>query len=168
MLRDSLRGFSRRALEAPKPRRSMRPRRRKSPRSGAGWSGRALPRSAAIVSEGGLREILVVMTELGRAVCPAPMWSAALANLGACRDCRRSGGSRFAAKDCMTGRRASRSRFGALDPDRQCRFDSRLSDGRASGLLRFVEVAGSCTHLVVAHRSEIARVIVAWMAPASS
>ena len=33
-------------------------------------------------SEGGLREILVVMTELGRVACPAPVWSAALANLG--------------------------------------------------------------------------------------
>src|SRR6266849_11115442 len=32
-------------------------------------------------SEGGLREILVVMAELGRAACPAPMWSAALVNL---------------------------------------------------------------------------------------
>jgi len=32
-------------------------------------------------SEGGLCEILVVMAELGRAACPAPMWSAALANL---------------------------------------------------------------------------------------
>jgi hypothetical protein len=31
--------------------------------------------------EGGLREILVVMAELGRAACPAPMWSAALTNL---------------------------------------------------------------------------------------
>ena len=31
--------------------------------------------------EGGLREILVVMAELGRAACPAPMWSTALANL---------------------------------------------------------------------------------------
>src|SRR5271170_3625331 len=31
--------------------------------------------------EGGLHEIVVVMTELGRAACPAPMWSAALANL---------------------------------------------------------------------------------------
>src|SRR5690349_15329688 len=31
--------------------------------------------------EGGLREIMVVMDELGRAACPAPMWSAALANL---------------------------------------------------------------------------------------
>src|SRR5258705_11167195 len=32
-------------------------------------------------TEGGLREILVVMAELGRAACPAPMWSAALTNL---------------------------------------------------------------------------------------
>src|SRR6202012_4174613 len=29
-------------------------------------------------SEGGLREILVAMAELGRASCPAPMWSAGL------------------------------------------------------------------------------------------
>ena len=31
--------------------------------------------------EGGLREIMVVMAELGRAACPVLMWSAALANL---------------------------------------------------------------------------------------
>src|SRR5258708_37876560 len=33
-------------------------------------------------SEGGLREILVVMAELGRAACPAPMWSASIVNRG--------------------------------------------------------------------------------------
>ena len=32
-------------------------------------------------NEGGLREILVVMAELGRAACPAPMVAAALTNL---------------------------------------------------------------------------------------
>src|SRR5689334_13122533 len=32
-------------------------------------------------TEGGLREIAVVMAELGRAGCPAPMWSVALSNL---------------------------------------------------------------------------------------
>src|SRR5215468_8037166 len=31
--------------------------------------------------ESGLAEIVVVMAELGRAACPAPMWSAALTNL---------------------------------------------------------------------------------------
>src|SRR5207302_8935560 len=37
-------------------------------------------------NEGGLREILAVMAELGRAACSAPMWSAALTNL-ALADC---------------------------------------------------------------------------------
>jgi hypothetical protein len=37
-------------------------------------------------SEGGLREILVVMAELGRAACPAPMWSAALVGIAPWRD----------------------------------------------------------------------------------
>ena len=39
--------------------------------------------------------------------------------------------------------------FGALDPDANAGA-IQVFDGRASGLLRFVEVAGSCTHLVVA------------------
>jgi hypothetical protein len=59
-------------------------------------------------AEGGLREILVVMAELGRAACPAPMWSAALANLAL------SGLQADAAVDllrsCMPAPRALRSR----------------------------------------------------------
>ena len=98
-------------------------------------------------SEGGLSEILVVMGELGRAACPAPMLQAALANLAlsASRD--------PAAVELLGGVRDGASRvafsFGALDPDRQA-GSIRVADGRASGLLRFVEAAASCTHLLVA------------------
>jgi alkylation response protein AidB-like acyl-CoA dehydrogenase len=97
--------------------------------------------------EGGLREILVVMTELGRSACPAPMWSAALANL-ALSGCRAE-----AAVDLLERLHEGTARvafsFGALDPDANA-GTIQLADGRASGLLRFVEVAESCTHLVVA------------------
>ncbi|WP_204272583.1 hypothetical protein, partial [Enterobacter hormaechei] len=43
--------------------------------------GQGVAALGAEAGEGGLAEILVVMAELGRAGCPAPMWSAALANL---------------------------------------------------------------------------------------
>jgi alkylation response protein AidB-like acyl-CoA dehydrogenase len=96
--------------------------------------------------EGGLREILVVMTELGRASCPAPMWSAALANLAL------SGCQAEAAVDLLEGLHEGTARvafsFGALDPDANT-GTVKLAHGRACGLLRFVEVAESCTHLVV-------------------
>ena len=98
------------------------------------------------VSEGGLREILVVMAELGRASCPAPMWSAALANLAL------SGCQAEAAVALLEGLHEGSARvafsFGALDPDANTGA-IQLANGRASGRLRFVEVAESCTHLVV-------------------
>ena len=73
--------------------------------------------------EGGLREILVVMAELGRAACPAPMWSTALANLAlsgsradaavrtAGKAARRHGGGRFLLRRPRPGCRCG------LDPD---------------------------------------------------
>jgi alkylation response protein AidB-like acyl-CoA dehydrogenase len=98
-------------------------------------------------AEGALREILVVMTELGRASCPAPMWSASLTNLAL------SGCELEAAVELLEMLHAGTVRvafsFGALDPDGHT-GTIELADGRASGLLRLVEVAGSCTHLVVA------------------
>jgi alkylation response protein AidB-like acyl-CoA dehydrogenase len=98
-------------------------------------------------SEGGLREILVVMGELGRAGCPAPMWSAALANLGL------SGCRVDIASDLLEKLHAGTARvtfcFGELDPDRNA-GSIQIVKGKASGVLRFVEVAASCTHLLVA------------------
>src|SRR5258705_4301820 len=98
-------------------------------------------------TEGRLREILVGMAELGPAACPAPMWSAALANLAL------SGVHSEGAADLLEKVHAGSARvafaFGALDPDRNS-GSIRLDKGRGSGLLRFVEVAESCTHLLVA------------------
>ncbi len=97
-------------------------------------------------SEGGLREILVVMAELGRAACPAPMWSAALTNL-ALSDCGVDIANDLLEKLHHGAARVAFA-FGAFDPDRKAGA-IRVEDGRASGWLRFVEAAGSCTHLVM-------------------
>ena len=80
MLRESLRGFLREhwsavaaSKQAPEPEQIA-----------AIWTslvGQGVAALGCDFSEGGLREILVVMTELGGAACSAPMWSAALANL---------------------------------------------------------------------------------------
>ncbi len=97
--------------------------------------------------EGGLREVAVVLAELGRAACPAPMWSAALANLAL------STSTCEAAVDCLSKLHAGVLRlafsFGTLDPDAGTGA-IRITGDRADGLLRFVEAAGSCTHLLVA------------------
>ncbi len=97
--------------------------------------------------EGGLREVAVVLAELGRAACPAPMWSAALANLAL------STSTCEAAVDCLSKLHAGALRlafsFGTLDPDAGTGA-IRITGDRADGLLRFVEAAGSCTHLLVA------------------
>src|SRR6266404_9815761 len=84
MLRDSLRGFLEAHWTAGGGKEGPSPN-----DVSAIWSklvGQGVNVLGSDRSEGGLREILVVMAELGRAACPAPMWSAALANL-ALSDC---------------------------------------------------------------------------------
>jgi alkylation response protein AidB-like acyl-CoA dehydrogenase len=155
MLRESLRGFLREhwsavaaSKQAPEPEQIA-----------AIWTslvGQGVAALGCDFSEGGLREILVVMTELGGAACSAPMWSAALANLAL------SGCSADIATDLLEKLHAGTARvafcFGELDPD--CHAGSiRIMDGSASGLLRFVEVAASCTHLLVAAEKDALAVI---------
>jgi alkylation response protein AidB-like acyl-CoA dehydrogenase len=144
MLRDSLRGFLGEQWSADVKQAT-------SPEEvSAIWTklvGQGIASLGCDFTEGGLREILVVMAELGRAACPAPMWSAALANLAL------SGVQVKAAVDLLEKLHAGKARvafsFGALDPDRNT-GSVRFEGGHASGLLRFVEVAESCTHLLVA------------------
>jgi alkylation response protein AidB-like acyl-CoA dehydrogenase len=146
MLRDSLRGFLATQWKAEAVARPSRP----AEEIVSIWT-RLVGQGVAALgydrSEGGLREILVVMTELGRASCPAPMWSAAITNL-TLSDCRAESAAELLGKLHDGTARVAFS-FAALDPDANA-GSVQLSDGLASGLLRFVEVAGSCTHLVVA------------------
>jgi alkylation response protein AidB-like acyl-CoA dehydrogenase len=97
--------------------------------------------------EGGLREILVVMAELGRAACPAPMWSAALANFAL------AGSQAEAAQDLLGGLHAGTAvaafSFGRLDPEAGT-GSIEVTDLKGTGVLRFVEAAASATHLLVA------------------
>jgi alkylation response protein AidB-like acyl-CoA dehydrogenase len=95
--------------------------------------------------EGGLGEILVVMAELGRAACPAPMLSAALANL-ALSTSRYEPAVEFLGQ-LLAGQARATFSFGALDPDHHAGL-VKIAGGRASGLLRFVEVVPSSTHLL--------------------
>ncbi|GKQ49408.1 acyl-CoA dehydrogenase family protein [Bradyrhizobium sp. Ce-3] len=152
MLRDSLRGF----LDE-----HWRPRgvtASSSPDQISGiWRklvGQGVAALGAEGGEGGLAEILVVMAELGRAGCPAPMWSAALANLAV------SGSEADAAEDLLarlhSGQAIVAFSFGGLDPDAGT-GSIVVTDLTASGVLRFVEAAGSATHLLVAcDRSHLA------------
>ena len=146
MLRDSLRGFLDEHWSAQAAARGSA-----SPEEiSAIWTklvGQGVASLGRDFSEGGLREILVAMAELGRAACPAPMWSTALANLGL------SGSNAEAAIDLLEKLHVGEARvafsFGGLDPDPNA-GSVRVTNGKAGGLVRFVEVAASCTHLLVA------------------
>lgn len=106
--------------------------------------------------QGGFREIAVVLEELGRAACPAPMWSAALAN--SALSVLQSEAAASLLKELHAGSARVAFSFGAFDPDRGTGL-IRVVNDRATGLLRFVEVAESCTHLLVAvDRSALALV----------
>jgi alkylation response protein AidB-like acyl-CoA dehydrogenase len=143
MLRDSLRGFLGEHWNVDCLRHGL------SPREVAEIWTRLVGQGVAALGrdpgEGGLREICVVLGELGRAACPAPMWSAALVNFAL------SASSAAAAADLLEGLHAGSARltfsFGELDPDAGA---IQVADHDATGTLRFVEAAGSCTHLLVA------------------
>lgn len=153
LLRESLRGF----LAAQWKGKTASDRAQSEHEIASIWTrlvGQGIASLGSDLGEVGLREILIVMTEFGRAACPAPMWSAALSNM-ALSGCRAE-----AAVELLDGLHGGTARvafsFGALDPDVNA-GTIQLLDGRVSGHLRFVEAAGSCTHLVAAiDRSAVA------------
>jgi alkylation response protein AidB-like acyl-CoA dehydrogenase len=97
-------------------------------------------------SEGGLREVLLVMEELGRAACPAPLLSAALLNLArlpaegtpleAMMEAMRRGQA-FVVLACADA-----------DGDRSA-GSLRHADGCVSGEVAFVEAAAAATHFAL-------------------
>jgi alkylation response protein AidB-like acyl-CoA dehydrogenase len=145
MLRDSLRGFLGEHWRTDALRRAASPE-----DISAIWRklvGQGIGALGAGSDEGGLAEIVVAMAELGRAACPAPMWSAALANfiLSACRTDVSAG----LLERMHAGSASLAFSFGTLDPDTSAGA-IHIANQEASGLLRFVEAAKSCTHLLVA------------------
>lgn len=147
MLRDSARGYLKQYWPEDKALQLAQ-----SPGEvGAIWRGLAQQGLAVLGSEpleGGLREILVVMEELGRAACPAPMVGAALANI-ALRDAMGD----FSAATCLLegmheGEASVAVAFGAYDGDANA-GSAKLDGGLLTGRINFVEDAQHATHLLV-------------------
>lgn len=99
-------------------------------------------------AEGGLREILIVLEELGRAGCPAPMWGTALANIALWP--RRTAWAQAASLlgDLHHGKATVSVGLGPFDGDRNAGRVT-IANGALSGKLAFLEGASSATHLLV-------------------
>ena len=96
--------------------------------------------------EGGVRELVVVMEELGRAAAPAPVLGSALANLALSGDDNPSARALLARVHQGASRVAVS--FGELDPDPHA-AELEVVDGRISGGLRFVDAAAHADELLL-------------------
>ena len=157
MLRDSLRGL----LEAAWPPAGAVERGASTKAVAAIWTQLVEQGVAALGAEpgeGGLGELAVVMEELGRAACPAPMLAAGLANL-ALADTPGDAVAAWLARLHDGSVRACWS-FGETDFDRhagQVRIEvepaaapTGARSGAAGGSVCFVDAALAATHLVAA------------------
>lgn len=97
--------------------------------------------------EGGLREALIAMEELGRAACPAPLIGALLANLVLKRHVDESAVASLLAR-LHGGEAALTLAFGALDGDAQAGAVV-FSEGKINGRLALVEDTAVATDLLV-------------------
>jgi len=113
-----------------------------------GLAGQGLGSLGTDRASGGLREILVVAEELGRAACPVSWPGVALANLALAAH-----NTIPAVADLLAMLAAGQARvgyaFGAFDNDPHAGW-ARLTDGVLSGTLTFVEGALGATHLLIA------------------
>jgi alkylation response protein AidB-like acyl-CoA dehydrogenase len=102
----------------------------------------------ADASSGGLREILIVMEELGRAACPAPMLDAAIANLALAQVASENTQVAQFLAALHAGDAYVCVSFGALDPDRGIGTIN-AANGQISGKVNFVDGAQAATHFVL-------------------
>lgn len=99
-------------------------------------------------AEGGMREIVVVLEELGRAACPAPLIDAALANI-ALWPMRSTSDEAAALLTALHQGEATVSfALGNFDGDPQA-GRLLLTNGKLQGRIAFIEGATSATHLLV-------------------
>jgi alkylation response protein AidB-like acyl-CoA dehydrogenase len=96
-------------------------------------------------SEGGVRELLVAMSELGRAACPAPLAEAAMANLLLKHEAARQPNVAELLKHSQAGQACFAMSFTGWDGDRQA-GELHLSSGRISGQANFVDAALGASH----------------------
>lgn len=151
MLRDSVRGF----LESNWPAATAAERAGQPPAVAALWQGLADQGLAALgaePTEGGLREIAIVMEELGRASCPAPLLGHCLGNLVLARQAAITGRPLLDAallKRLHGGAMRMTLAFAGFAGDERAGTVT-FADGYASGTLDFVDGALHATHLLVA------------------
>lgn len=100
----------------------------------------------AATEETGLREILLVFEELGRASCPAPLLGAVAANLAL--DDQRSNAPRAILEELRDGKAMAALALGSFDGD-PAAGQVGMRDGALSGNLSFVEGAQTATHILV-------------------
>lgn len=115
------------------------------------WSGLAEQGFAALgsePSEGGLREVLVVMEELGRAACPAPMIAATLANVALRDKLTESSEIATLLSALHSGAASIGFAFGEFDGDLNA-GSAQYSNGVLTGKVAFIEGAANATHLLV-------------------
>jgi alkylation response protein AidB-like acyl-CoA dehydrogenase len=97
--------------------------------------------------EGGLREIAIVMEEMGRAACPVPVHHGALLNLARLRTPAGDEPPVLAAMHAGDARVVLS--FGDFEGDRQA-GGTTVAGERIRGELAYLELAGSATHFAVA------------------
>ena len=100
-----------------------------------------------VAEEGGLREGLIALEELGRAACPVPLLGALLANLLLKTQTGQAGVAPLL-EQLHSGQAALAFSFGAYDGDANAGSVT-FTDGKLSGKLAFVEDMAVATHLLV-------------------
>jgi alkylation response protein AidB-like acyl-CoA dehydrogenase len=141
LLRDSVRGY----LEQHWPAADAVAAAADPARLRSAWRGLAEQGLAALgtdPTEGGLREVVLVMEELGRAACPAPLLPAALLNLAGAAD------AALPLAAMRDGRAFVVLAFADSDGDPRAGH-VRWRDGHLDGHVAFVEGGAAATHVVV-------------------
>lgn len=111
-----------------------------------GFAGQGLASLGSDAAEAGLREIILVFEELGRASCPAPLLGAITANLALAAQSSDSG--RALLEDLHQGRAIVAAGFGGYDGDLAAGHVTPRSD-TLHGSLSFIEGARAATHFLV-------------------
>lgn len=125
-------------------------------------TGQGLAALGSKPAEGGLREIVLVFEELGRASCPAPMLGAVAANLALAN--QRSNVARDLLGRLHQGEAMVAAVLGGFDGDPAAgRID--VQGGALSGKAAFVEGTQPATHILVFSQSPACAAIVASASP---
>ncbi|RXT45601.1 acyl-CoA dehydrogenase [Bradyrhizobium betae] len=107
-----------------------------------------LTQIAASPAEGGLREIVLVQLEAGRAACPAPLADAGLVNLMQPAARNESPALRAFLDDLHAGEAMTALSFASFDHDGAAGW-AQLQGGNLNAELAFIESADIVTHLAV-------------------